>query len=108
MKRNYLLFAFAVIATVNAMAQKVAMLQLSDASSTEQTAINWFKGNVSGDVITVEDLANLTTEKYSALWVMVDRAGLAAGAENLPDGLHRVAKKQIKEFVQAGGNLLLT
>ncbi len=90
-------------------AQKPAMLKLSSPSTTEQTALDWFAKNVDGQIISVDTLSTtLSVDKYSCLWIMVDRVGLQKGAENLPDGLNRLAVKVLKPYVEAGGNLLLT
>lgn len=102
MKKIYALIALALMLILPASAQKAAMLQLADASPTEQAALQWFSSNSKGDVIT--SLENLYD--YSVLWVIVDRQGLERGVNNLP--ITGEQRTTIANWVKDGGNLMLT
>lgn len=80
---------------------KAAMLQLTDPSKAEQAALNWFKDNSKGDVIT--SLDNL--DSYTVLWVMIDRIGRAQN--EYPAPLNDNIEK-LKTWVKNGGNLIVT
>ncbi|QUB92630.1 DUF4960 domain-containing protein [Prevotella denticola] len=76
----------------------------------EKAAATWFKKTyANGVILTPADLDNLYPDEYSTIWIQIDRVGLAKGWENLPAEL--VSNKAIaalKQYVQDGGNLLLT
>ena len=100
----------ALLLTGSVFAQKTAMLKLSAPSTLEQKALDWFQDNSLGDVITLDQLESddFTPANYNVLWVMVDRTNMAVGDSNLPDGLKLKAQKVLKNYVEQGGNLLLT
>ena len=82
---------------------KAAMLQLtgSDQSTAETAALNWFKDNNKGDVITSLDNLN----SYTVLWVMIDRIG--RNQNDYPAPLNSNIEK-LKTWVKNGGNLIVT
>ena len=80
---------------------KAAMLQLTDPSKAEQAALNWFKDNNKGDVITSLDNLN----SYTVLWVMIDRIG--RNQNDYPAPLNSNIEK-LKTWVKNGGNLIVT
>lgn len=76
----------------------------------EKASEKWFEENVAnGEVLTPADLADITPDDYSVIWIHVDRQGLGLGWEKLPAELisnETVAAMQ--GFLKEGGNLLLT
>ena len=80
---------------------KAAMLQLTDPSKAEQAALNWFKDNSKGDVITSLD----SLDSYTVLWVMIDRIDRAQNEYPAPlkDNIEK-----LKTWVKNGGNLIVT
>lgn len=82
---------------------KAAMLKLdgSDQSTAETAALNWFKDNNKGDVITSLDNLN----SYTVLWVMIDRVNRAQN--EYPAPLNSNIEK-LKTWVKNGGNLIVT
>lgn len=118
MKFSSQLAAFAAVCamTVSASAStgKVAMLVASTdteaLNSQEKAAAEFFTRQFSnGELVSVADAKTLTTDNYDAVWVHVDRCGIAAGAENLPDGFASEAvTSALKSYLEAGGNIYLS
>lgn len=84
---------------------RYAMLTATgDLDDDEQAAVDWFKANIpNGDLLTSAD--GLSPDKYSVVWVAVDREGIGSGFDKLPSN---IGVEALKAYVKAGGNLLLT
>ncbi len=76
----------------------------------EKAAATWFqKTYPNGVILTPADLDNLYPDEYSMIWIQIDRIGLAKGWNNLPsEFISNKAIAALKQYVQEGGNLLLT
>ena len=74
----------------------------------EVAAAEWFKANYvdagTGVFIHKADLATLSPEEVSMMWIQIDRVGLGHG--NLP--LEEAEIANLKTYVQDGGKLFLT
>lgn len=106
--------ACVLTASASASTGKIAMLVASadteSLNSQEKTAAQYFTSHFSnGELVSVADAATLTTDKYDAVWVHIDRCGIAAGADNLPDGFASDAVvSALKSYLEAGGNVYLS
>lgn len=106
MKRFFIsLAAFAM--TVAAMAGTPAFVQFENQSAMEEAAQAWFSGSVAGgQVISPADVAELDVTVTPAVWVMIDRDGLAVGEANLP--VSADFKAALEAYAKRGGNILLS
>lgn len=79
-------------------------------NAQEREAAQWLLNNDKAAVaVTADDIENITPAKAEALWIHIDRCGIAAGSANLPAPFNNAAfVAHIKDYVKAGGNLLLT
>lgn len=85
---------------------KVGLLIPDSRSTAETAAATWFASQYgSGNEIAMDAIPT-TTDVYTTIWVMVDRTGLAQGEANLPFTAEQ--KTALKNFVKAGGHLMLT
>lgn len=104
----------AITASASASTGKVAMLVASTdteaLNSQEKAAAQFFtKQFADGELVSVADASTLTTDSYDAVWVHIDRCGIAAGAENLPDGFaSEEVTSALKSYLAAGGNIYLS
>lgn len=106
MKRLYLSFA-ALALTIAAMAGSTAFVQFDNQSLMEENLQSWFSNNVTnGQIITPAEVAELDVTATPAVWVMIDRDGLAAGEANLP--VSADFKAALQAYVKRGGNLILS
>lgn len=102
--------------TIESVPAKVALLlpcssidQLTD--DDEIAAAQWFKTTYAstGEIITPADIADLSADEYSVVWINIDRVGLPFGWNNLPQTLvSNDAVEAISRYVAEGGNLFLT
>lgn len=102
--------------TIEAIPLKVALLlpcssidELTD--DDEIASANWFKTTYAenGEIITPADIASLSPDEYSVVWINIDRVGLQAGWRNLPQALvSDEAIEAMTEYITEGGNLFLT
>lgn len=87
-----------------AVGAKVGMLKIeSGLSGTEKNALAWFSQKYGADHV-ITSLDNISD--YKALWVMIDRQGLAQGVSNLPLSQDQISV--LRAWVKSGGNLLVT
>ncbi len=106
--------ACAMTASASAATGKVAMLVASadaDAlNSQEKAAAKFFTEKFAdGELVSVADAATLTSEKYDAVWVHIDRCGIAVGVESLPDGFATAElAAALKAYLNEGGNVYLS
>ncbi len=106
--------ACVLTASASASTGKIAMLVAStdteSLNSQEKAAAQFFtKQFPDGDLVSVTDANALTTDKYDAVWVHVDRCGIPAGATNLPDGFASDAVvSALKSYLADGGNIYLS
>lgn len=106
--------ACVLTATASAETGKVAMLVAStdvDAlNAQEKAAASYFTKQFSnGELVSVDNASVLTTDNYDAVWVHVDRCGISAGVENLPDGFASEAvTSALKSYLNNGGNIYLS
>ncbi len=106
--------ACVLTATASAATGKVAMLVAStdveSLSAQEKAAATYFTNQFAdGKLVSVADVAELTPDNYDAVWVHVDRCGIDAGVQNLPDGFaSEEVAVALKSFLQAGGNVYLS
>lgn len=106
MKRIFLSLA-ALALTIAASAGAPAFVQFDNQSTTEANAQAWFTANVNGgQVISQTEVATLNVNTTPAVWVMIDRDGLAVGESNLP--VSADFKTALEAYVKRGGNLMLT
>lgn len=106
----------ACIISVSASADtgKVAMLVASADTQTlnaqEKTAADYFTANfANGELVPVAEASKLTTDNYDAVWVHIDRCGIPAGVDNLPDGFASAeVAAALKSYLNAGGNIYLS
>ncbi len=100
--------------TAHAETGKVAMLVASTDTETlnaqEKKAAEYFTANFeNGELIGVTDANRLTVDNFDAVWVHIDRCGIAAGVENLPDGFASdEVTSALKNYLNNGGNLYLS
>ena len=80
------------------------------ANNQEREAAQWLLNNDNAAVaVTADDIENITPATAEALWIHIDRCGIGAGSANLPAPFNNSEfVGHIKEYVKAGGNLLLT
>ena len=80
------------------------------ADDDEKAAAQWFAANYpQGTIYTPATISTLNTTSTKVLWVMVDRTGLQAGWQNLPDAFKSTtAINALTAYVKAGGNMLLS
>lgn len=106
MKRIFLSLAVAAM-TLAATAGAPAFVHFDGQSTMEANAQAWFETNVTdGQVIAPADLAELNVLTTPAVWVMIDRDGLAVGEANLP--VSADFKTALEAYAKRGGNILLT
>lgn len=96
-------------------ATKVAMLLPSNSDSEldddELAAKEWFVKTYgdNGVVFTPSSLPAISPSQYVALWIQIDRVGLAAGPDKLPaDIIASGVVDKLKSYLNAGGNVFLT
>lgn len=79
------------------------------AENPEQNAANWYNAQFvnknNGVLLPVADIDNAIAQGINTIWVNIDRVGLASIADA---GVSDAVIADLKEFVEAGGNLLLT
>ncbi len=82
--------------------------QLTD--DDEIAAAQWFKNTFpTGEFLTAERWAELSAEKYGAIWLHIDRTDMGAGVNNLPANYIREDNiEHVTRYLQSGGNILLT
>lgn len=74
----------------------------------EKAAKDFFKENY-GEANLITEASDITLDKFSCIWVHIDRKGLAIGWENLPDFFRSNEMiGALKEYLAAGGNLYLS
>ena len=62
-----------------------------------------------GKIYTPSTISTLSVNQVKALWIAIDRVGLAGGWGNLPEAFRNEETiNALKSYVKAGGNLLLT
>ena len=118
MKKFFLLSLAVMMAAMTLNAQMAYLLTESaienlpdeEGQKPEQNAANWFKATYvdtnHGQFVSLSQLkAGLSTDDIKVLWINIDRTGLADLAAA---GIDADAVAQIKAFVEAGGDLLLT
>lgn len=106
MKRIFLSLA-AIALTIAASAGNPAFVQFDNQSTMEANAQTWFTTNVNGgQVIAPADVATLDVNATPAVWVIIDRDGLAAGEANLP--VSADFKTALEAYAKRGGNIMLT
>ncbi|MBQ3742127.1 MAG: DUF4960 domain-containing protein [Prevotella sp.] len=111
-----LIILFSLSVAVRVMAQSdVAMLigyssVSSIADDDEKAAAQWFQTTYpDGTIFTPSTIGNLSASNVKALWVHIDRVGIGAGWQNLPDAFKSTTTiTALTNYVKAGGNLLLT
>ncbi len=113
MKRFTLFAALLLVSTLMFGQKKIGMLigaETVDAleSADEKNAAAWFqKTFTDGILVTPSTLAQI--ENISTLWVAIDRVGIEAGWEKLPEAFRSDATiSALKAHVEKGGSLLLT
>lgn len=79
------------------------------AENPEQNAANWFNGQFvtkgTGVLLQTNDIAGAYAAGISCIWVNIDRVGLS----DIKDaGISDAVIEDLKAYVEAGGNLLLT
>lgn len=82
----------------------------SSLNSQEAAAAKWFEENITDGVfVTPSSLDKIDATKLSALWINVDRLGIAHGVNNLPSEFNNPSVvASVKKFVADGGNLYLS
>ena len=79
------------------------------AENPEQNAANWYNAQFvnrdNGVLLPVADIDNAIAQGINTIWVNIDRVGLASIADA---GVTDAVIADLKEFVEAGGNLFLT
>lgn len=101
-----LFFASALaLGSVCSQAANVAFVKGNEVSVQENGALSYFQKANLGDVVNAADLNDLSG--YDALWIHIDRKGLAQGWNNLP-GEFTSKVQLLKDYVDNGGNLYLT
>ncbi len=101
-------------ASATAATGKIAMLVAStdveSLNSQEKAAAKFFTDQFSnGELVNVADVNTITTENYDAVWVHIDRCGINAGAQNLPDGFgSETVTDALKSYLADGGNIYLS
>ena len=89
---------------------QVGFLLLDDMGDDDElAAIQWFASQPNSVFVSPADLATLSPEEVSVLWIMVDRVGLEPGWQNLPAPLPDASTiDAIKAYSAAGGSLYLS
>ena len=111
---NYFASPASVNATVPYVPTKAGFLLLANSitdlpDDDEIAAATWFAQQPDVTFVTLDQLASLDPEEVSVLWIMVDRIGLEAGWQNLPDGLAKQSTiDALKAYSAAGGSLYLS
>lgn len=104
---------------IDAEPAKPAMLIAANSESEledddEIAAVQWFKQTYGDDgiVLTPNEFKNVSgngRDKYSMIWIQIDRVGIGYGVANLPACItDEAVLAKLKDFSQAGGNILLT
>ncbi len=114
MKKLSLLFALCMC-TVLAVAETKPVAFISEyesieviADDDEKAAAEWLVNTYGGTFLPATDITSLESLKdYDAVWVMVDRVGLAHGIANLPSSVTE-AMTHVKAFYENGGNVFLS
>ncbi len=112
MKKFTLFAALLLVSTLMFGQKKVGLLigaeSVNDLTGDEKAAATWFQtAYTDGVVITPSTLSKI--ENVTTLWVSIDRVGIAAGWDNLPEAFRSDdAITAIKAHLAAGGSLLLT
>ncbi len=112
MKKFTLFAAMLLVSTLMFGQKKVGLLigaeSINDLTGDEKAAATWFQTTYTdGVVITPSTLSEM--ENVTTLWVSIDRVGIEAGWEKLPEAFRSENTiNAIKAHVQAGGSLLLT
>lgn len=113
-KISTVLAACAITMSASSQTGKVAMLVAStdtDAlNAQEKAAALFFKNNISnGELVSVSDVDNITTDNYDAVWVHIDRLNIGMGASSLPDGYGSAEVASVlKSYLEEGGNIYLS
>ncbi len=106
--------ACVLTASASAATGKVAMLVASTDVETlpaqEKAAAKYFTNQFSnGELVAVSNASSLTPDNYDAVWVHIDRCGIAAGVQNLPDGFASAdVASALRSYLEKGGNIYLS
>ena len=84
------------------------ILTLPGGEQPEYNAAIWFRDNYinaqqQGCFVTVEDLPTLYSKGVTTLWVNIERVGITA-----EDPFFTIYADKLRDYIQAGGNVLLT
>lgn len=76
----------------------------------EKAAAEWFQRTYpDGVILTPNDLDKLYPDEFISIWIQIDRVGIAQGWQNLPAAMvNENMIAALRQYVQQGGNLLLT
>lgn len=85
-----------------------SFLTLPGGEQPEYNAAIWFRDNYinaqqQGCFVTVEDLPTLYSKGVTTLWVNIERVGITA-----EDPFFAIYADKLRDYIQAGGNVLLT
>lgn len=108
--------AAAMLSPISAAANPRAALLIGypDAASIdnfqEEAACKLFKElHPDGTVIAAGDNASISAEKFDCIWVHIDRVGIGAGWDRLPEAFRNDATvAALSAFLRDGGNLFLS
>ncbi len=111
-KKYYSSPATSVKATIPFITPKTAFLLLANSiqelpDDDERAAAEWYAAQAEHKFVKMDELADLDTDEYSVLWIMIDREGLPLGWENLPVVSEPENLAVLKEFAK-GGSLFLS
>lgn len=111
-KKYYPSTGASVKASIPFVVPKTAFLLLADDIASlpdddERAAATWYASQADSKLVKISELADLDTDVYSVLWIMIDRQGLPAGWENLPEVSKPENIALLKEFAK-GGSLFLS
>ncbi len=114
MKKLYILVAVCAF-TISAFAGTKPVAFISEYTSIEaiedddeKAAAEWFVNTYQGKFLPASEITSIhSLEDYDAVWVMVDRLGLAQGIDKLPTVV-TTAMVHVKTFYENGGNVFLS
>lgn len=111
-KKYYPSAGSSVKASIPFIVPKTAFLLLANSiaelpDDDERAAATWYSQQADAKLVKISELADLDTDVYSVLWIMIDRVGLAAGWENLPEVSKPENIELLKQFAK-GGSLFLS